>query len=89
MPQSDRRWKQYQKIAQRRCKNVSFNQLCSLLELFGWVRDRVARSNHYIHVHDRYEGFVNVPKPHQGRDVRSVYCREALRAISEVEENDE
>jgi len=84
MAPSDRRKRRSDRIRQKRGKNTSFNELCSLLEAHGWTLERIARDNHYLYVHPDYEGIVNVPRPHQGSEVKSVYCRNALQAIKEV-----
>jgi predicted RNA binding protein YcfA (HicA-like mRNA interferase family) len=86
MTSPDRRRRKFDRICQKRCKNVKFDELCSLLEMHDWTLDRIARGNHYIYVHPDYEGIVNIPKPHKDPDVKSVYCRHALRAIEEVAE---
>ncbi len=83
-----RRKKRYLRIKEKRCKSVRFQELRSLLEMHEWVLHRVARNSHYIFVHSDYVGIVNVPKPH-GADVKSVYCRHALKAIQEVAGYDE
>jgi predicted RNA binding protein YcfA (HicA-like mRNA interferase family) len=84
MTTSTRRRKLYEKILRKRCKNVRFEDLCSLLEMYDWVLDRIARNSHYIYVHSDYEGIVNVPRPHDSPHVKSPYCRDALLAIQEV-----
>jgi len=84
MVSSEHHRRQFEKVLQKRCKNVGFDELCSLLEMHGWTLDRIARNNHYIYVHPDYEGIVNIPKPHRGSDVKPVYCRHALQAIEEV-----
>ena len=89
MTASDRRQKLYEKIIGKRCKNVRFQDICKLLEMYGWVVDRVARNSHYIYVHPDYEGIVNIPRPHDGPTVKLPYCRNALRAIQELVNNDE
>lgn len=81
--------KLFDKIRQKRCKNVRFDELCSLLEKHGWILHTIARNSHYIYVHTNYEGTVNVPKPHPGPDVKPFYCRRALSAIEEVAGYDE
>lgn len=86
---SNRRQKLYDKIRNRRCKNVRFKDLCTLLEMYDWVLDRIARNSHYIYVHPNYEGIVNIPRPHDGPHVKLPYCRNALRAIEEIMNDDE
>ena len=84
MTSLERRKKLFNRVHQKRCKNVGFGQLCSLLEMHDWTLERIAKNNHYIYVHPNYEGTVNIPKPHKGTDVKPPYCRNALRAIEEV-----
>ncbi len=89
MTSSDRRQKLYRKISNKRCKNVRFKDICKLLEMYDWVLDRIARNSHYIYVHHDYEGIVNIPRPHDSPNVKLPYCRNALRAIQEVINDDE
>jgi predicted RNA binding protein YcfA (HicA-like mRNA interferase family) len=84
MTSLERRRRKFDGVRQKRCKNVGFNELRSLLEMHDWTLDRIAKNNHYIYVHPDYEGIVNLPKPHKGSDVKPVYCRHAIRAIEEV-----
>jgi len=79
----------YERIRSKRCKNVHFKELCSLLEMHDWALDRIARKNHYIYIHEDYEGVVSIPRPHRGSDVKSPYCWRALRAIQEVADYDD
>jgi len=80
----ERRRKKFDRVRQKRYKNVKFDELCSLLEMHDWTLDRIGSNNHYIYVHPDYEGIVNIPKPHKGSDVKRPYCQHALRAIEEV-----
>jgi predicted RNA binding protein YcfA (HicA-like mRNA interferase family) len=84
MTPSDRPRRQFNRVRQKRGKNTGFDELCALLETHGWTLNRIARNNHYLYTHPDYQGTVNIPRPHQGSDVKPVYCRHALRAIEEV-----
>jgi predicted RNA binding protein YcfA (HicA-like mRNA interferase family) len=75
--------REFERIRAKRCRNVRFDELCSLLEMHGWVLDRIARNNHYIFVHRDYLGIVSIPRPHRGH-VKLPYCKHALQAIEEV-----
>ena len=85
-----RQKKLFEKIRQKRCKNVRFDDLCSLVKAYGWVLDRIAQNNHYFYVHPDYEGaIINIAKPHRGGDVRPYYCNNALKRIQEVASYDD
>jgi len=89
MTSKTRRKKLFNKIDQKRCKSVRFDDLCTLVEAYGWVLHRIAKNNHYYYVHpDHAEAIINIAKPHQG-DVKRHYCRTALGIIQEFEDDDE
>lgn len=73
--------KQLRRIKEKRCKNVKFRELCSLVESFGFVLDRV-NGSHYIYKHSGYDGIVTIP--HHGGDVPRPFCWQALDAIEEI-----
>jgi len=83
-----KREKQLQRIQERRCRNVKFEELCSLVGSYGFALDRI-RGSHHIFKHPGYTGIVNVQKPHPGGDVQPAICMQALRAIQEVIEFDD
>ena len=83
-----RRERQLRKVQEKRCKNAKFEELCSLVESYGFRLDRV-RGSHHIYKRPGYLGIVNVQKPHPGSDVQPSICRQALRAIEEVIESDD
>ena len=85
MPASDRARRQYNRFRESRCKNVRFEKLCRLLEMYDWQLDRIAQNNHYLYVHTDYEGLVSILKPYRGPHVLRPYCLDALDAIAEVE----
>lgn len=80
------REKQFRSIEERRCKNVDFRELRSLVESFGFRLDRTSGS-HYIYKRSGYEGIVTIP--HHGGDVPRRICWQALNAIEEVMEYDD
>jgi predicted RNA binding protein YcfA (HicA-like mRNA interferase family) len=84
LPTMTSRARLLQKIQEKRGKNIDFNDLCRLLELYGFERDRISKSNHYYYVHPVTKRIVNVAKPHGGDEVRSVYVKDALAAIEEL-----
>jgi len=86
---SARRRKLYEKVLRKRCQNVHFKEICSLLEMYGWTLDRIAKNSHYIYIHSEYEGIVNIPRPHDSPNVKRPYCRNALRAIQEIMDDDD
>lgn len=75
--------KQLRRIKDKRCKNVKFEELCSLVESYGFRIDRVTGS-HHIYKHPAFQGIVNIQKPHHGSDVQPRICKQALSAIEEV-----
>jgi predicted RNA binding protein YcfA (HicA-like mRNA interferase family) len=84
-PSAQRKRRAFDRIAQKRCRSVKFDEVCALLALRGWERIRVAGS-HHIYTHPAYEGIVSLPEPHHGSEINRVYCRQALAAITEVED---
>jgi hypothetical protein len=77
-------------IRQKRCRNVRFDDLCSLVEKYGWVLDRIAKNNHYYYIHPEHPGIIiNIPKPHSGNEVKRVYCKTAIECIQEISEYDD
>jgi predicted RNA binding protein YcfA (HicA-like mRNA interferase family) len=83
-PSARRKRREFDAMMGRRCRGVSFDELCALLEMHGWEL-RSSEGSHFIYVHLHYEGIVSLPRPHHGSEVKRHYCREALRAIGEVE----
>ena len=81
------RERQLRKIREKRCKNVKFEELCSLVESYGFILDRISGS-HHIYKRPGFQGIVNVQKPH-GSDVQPRICKQALKAIQEVIESDD
>lgn len=79
-----------QRIREKRCKAVRFDDLCSLVEKYGWVLDRIARNAHYYYIHPEHPNMIiNIAKPHSGDEVKPVYCKKALELIEEIAEYDE
>jgi predicted RNA binding protein YcfA (HicA-like mRNA interferase family) len=77
------REKRLRRIQEKRCKNVKFKELCSLVESYGFVLDRTKGSHHiYKYPGSGYEGIVTIP--HHGSDVPRPFCWQALEAIEEV-----
>lgn len=75
--------KQLRRIRDKRCKNVKFDELCSLVESYGFELDRT-RGSHHIYKYPRFQGIVNIQKPHHGSDVQPRICKQALDAVQEV-----
>ena len=71
------------RVLQKRCKNVRFDDLRTLLEAYGFVRDRIS-SSHHIYTHPCYRGIVTLQKPHHQPEVPQPFCRQALTAIQEI-----
>jgi hypothetical protein len=87
---SPSREKLFSRIREQRCKSVRFDDLCSLVQAYGWVLDRIAQNNHYYYIHPDYpELIINIAKPHRGNQVKRVYCKNALRCIQEIIEYDD
>jgi hypothetical protein len=63
-------------------KNVSFDQLRSLLEAYGIILDRV-RGSHHIFVVQIGDTEVNLPIPFH-RPLKSTYIKKALALIDQV-----
>jgi len=80
-----RREKQLQRIDEKRCKNVKFEELCSLVESYGFMLDRTRGSHHiYKHPNPNFQGIVIIQKPHHTSDVQPRICKQALNAIQEL-----
>lgn len=79
--QMTRREKQLRKIKDKRCRNVKVEELCSLVESYGFRIDRV-KGSHYIYKRPGYEGIITIP--HHGSDVQPRICKQAINAIQEV-----
>ncbi len=77
--------KQLRRIKDKRCKNVKFEELCSLVESYGFELNRIS-SSHHIYKHQDFQGIVNIQKPHHGGDVQPRICKQALNAVEEVKE---
>jgi hypothetical protein len=89
MTSPDRLKKLYESVRNKKCRNVRFKELESLLLKHGWELHKIARNNHYLYAHPEFQGFVGVAKPHKGSDIKTVYCRNALKAIEEIEGYDD
>lgn len=85
MVNPQKRLRELEKCIQKKCRNVSFEELCKLLEMFGWVLERVANNNHYYYTHPEYPEYaVNIARPHKGNEVKPFYCIRAIKNIKEI-----
>ncbi|MEK9149965.1 MAG: type II toxin-antitoxin system HicA family toxin [Candidatus Desantisbacteria bacterium] len=77
--------KLYRKI-KNNPKNVKFEEIEQFLLNMGF-EERQSRegSSHYIFYHKRLEGNIVIPKPHKGKEVKSVYIKKALISIEMLE----
>ena len=88
MVSSSQRRKRLDRIRQRRCKSVRFDDLCWLLEAYGFVLDRTA-GTHYTYTHALLERIITVHRPHNTSEVKRGYCKQVLKAIEDVIDLDE
>jgi predicted RNA binding protein YcfA (HicA-like mRNA interferase family) len=75
------------RIRQKRCKNVRFEDLVRLLEAYGCTHERT-RGSHHIYVYPRLRRPIVLQRPHQS-DVPSPFCRQILDVIDEIIELEE
>ena len=75
------------RIRQKRCRNVRFEELVRLLEAYGCSHDRT-RGSHHIYVYPRLRRPIVLQKPHQS-DVPPPFCRQILKIIEEIIELEE
>jgi predicted RNA binding protein YcfA (HicA-like mRNA interferase family) len=87
MVSAAQRKKLLDRIRQKRCKNVRFEDLVRLLEAYGCIHDRT-RGSHHIYVYPGLRRPIVLQKPHRS-DVPPPFCRQILQIIEEIIEFEE
>jgi len=77
-----RRKKLLQKIRDKRCKNVSFEELRTLVEAYDCELKNTPGS-HHMYVHPALSRRIVLQKPH-GSDVPKPFCWQVLKAIQRI-----
>ena len=68
-------------------KNVSFEKLKSLYEMFGFeVKPPRSGGSHYKAILNKYT--LTVPRPH-GKHVKSTYVKEAIKIFEDIKYDEE